>query len=93
MLPDYEDRAWRSARRLQRKCKDALRIHRRIPETSTVGVSRIAGEPLVGDLPERTFAEIGAWSAGQKALEEATVLAEHVRHMVEGDRVRLHLMR
>jgi hypothetical protein len=64
-----------SARRLRQKSRRATTITARVAEAEAASrVTRIYGETVVGDLPERVLAKVGAKLAWGRVLNEADSL-------------------
>lgn len=71
--------ALRDCRRLRRAVGRYRGQARRVEAASAKTVTRIGGEPIVGDLSERRFAELGLLMARERVAYDASFLAESIR--------------
>jgi hypothetical protein len=75
-------RVHRAIRRVKRNAATARRIARRAESIREGTVTRIYGEPVVGDLGEAGMARIGALMARLRLADAAEDLARELREVV-----------
>lgn len=71
------------ARRVRRAVAEYRRSTRRVGGASDQNVSRIAGEPILADLSERTFAKAGLLMARLRLAGHVEDLAWELRQFVD----------